>query len=57
MLILNRKLNESIQIGPDVTVTVMSINRDKVRIGVQAPDDLRIRRVEEWPKKRLDTPE
>lgn len=37
MLVLSRKVNEEIQIGPDVTVMVVSIKDHYVKLGVKAP--------------------
>lgn len=45
MLVLTRKLNESIQIGDNVTITVLRIG-DTVRIGISAPKDVTILREE-----------
>ena len=46
MLVLIRKLNPSIQIGNDITVTITAINRGVVRVGVKAPKDIKIIRSE-----------
>lgn len=46
MLVLSRKINETIHIGDDITITVVQVDRNKVRIGIQAPDDVRIMRGE-----------
>lgn len=46
MLVLSRKEWQTIVIGENVTVTVCRINDDKVRLGVDAPDDVNIRRGE-----------
>jgi carbon storage regulator CsrA len=45
-IILTRQLNESIQIGADITITVVRISRDKVRIETTAPDDMPVDRLE-----------
>ena len=37
MLVLSRKVGEVIQIGDDIVVTVVSVEGNKVRIGIQAP--------------------
>ena len=37
MLVLTRKAQEKIDIGPDIVVTVVEIDTNKVRIGVEAP--------------------
>ncbi|MGD9632879.1 MAG: carbon storage regulator CsrA [Pirellulales bacterium] len=46
MLVLSRKVNESIRINEDVTVTVMGLRGDKVRLGVEAPREIPVHREE-----------
>ena len=46
MLILSRKESECIHLGDDIIVTIVRLNGDKVRIGVQAPSHIRILRNE-----------
>jgi carbon storage regulator len=46
MLVLTRKSNQSIMIGDDIEVTVLSVMGDKVRIGIQAPGDVPVFRTE-----------
>lgn len=46
MLVLTRKSNQSIMIGDDVEVTVLSVMGDKVRIGIQAPGEVPVFRTE-----------
>ena len=46
MLVLSRKMNEWIDIGPDVSITVVDIRGDKVRLGINAPRDLSVHRRE-----------
>jgi len=46
MLVLTRKVGERIQIGDQITVSVIRIQNGKVRIGIEAPDDVRICRDE-----------
>ena len=46
MLILTRKRNESIRIDDDITITVVEIRGDNVRLGVDAPKDVPINRKE-----------
>jgi carbon storage regulator len=48
MLVLSRKVNESIVIADVVTVTVVAIHGDKVRIGISAPTEIPIHRQEVW---------
>ncbi len=46
MLVLARKQFESILIGDDVTITVLEILGNKVRLGIEAPDEVPIDRTE-----------
>jgi carbon storage regulator len=44
MLVLTRKINESIFINDSIVVTVLEATQNKVRIGISAPNDMTIRR-------------
>jgi carbon storage regulator len=46
MLVLTRKSNQSIMIGDDVEVSVLSVVGEKVRIGIQAPQNVPVFRTE-----------
>jgi carbon storage regulator len=46
MLVLSRKLNQSIVIGDDVHIVVVSIDRDTVKLGIQAPREVPVHRAE-----------
>ena len=46
MLILTRKLGESIQIGNDIKITLLEEKGKQIRIGIEAPDDVAIYREE-----------
>jgi carbon storage regulator len=46
MLVLTRRVNERIVIGDDVTVTVLEVRGDQVRLGIDAPRDVRVFREE-----------
>lgn len=46
MLILTRKLGETLIIGDDVRVTMLGINKKQVRIGIKAPEDISVHREE-----------
>jgi len=50
MLILTRKLGESITIGDQVQIKVLSIKGGQVRLGVEAPESVRINREEVYQK-------
>lgn len=52
MLILTRRVAESLVIGDKVTVTVLDIKGDRVRIGVNAPRDVIVNREEIFEKTR-----
>lgn len=46
MLVLTRKVGEKIWIGDNVSLTVVQVDRGKVRLGIEAPRDVNIRRAE-----------
>ena len=46
MLVLSRKTGEGIRIDKEVTIEILSIDRDRVRIGITAPKEMRIFREE-----------
>ncbi|MCH7729185.1 MAG: carbon storage regulator CsrA [Planctomycetes bacterium] len=46
MLVLSRKKNESIVINDDITIVVVEIRGDKVRLGVDAPKEIPVHRRE-----------
>ncbi len=46
MLVLTRKINERIIISTDIVVTVLSIDRDQVKLGVEAPKNISVHREE-----------
>lgn len=46
MLVLSRHRDESIMIGDDVVVTIVDIRGDKVRLGIDAPQDIPVHRRE-----------
>lgn len=50
MLILSRRIDQSIIIGGDIRVTVVSINRGQVRLGVEARRDIPVHRDEIWQR-------
>jgi carbon storage regulator len=46
MLILSRKIDEKIKIGTDITITLIDVHGDQVKIGVEAPKDVKVFRQE-----------
>ena len=46
MLILSRKTDQAIKIGDDMTITIIDIHGDQVKIGVDAPRDVKVFRQE-----------
>lgn len=56
MLVLSRKLNEQIVIGENITLTVVSIDRGKIRLGITAPRDVPIHRKEIYDSIHAEDP-
>ncbi len=50
MLVLSRKLNESIVINDNVVVTVLGVQGDRVRLGIEAPAEIPVHRQEVYEK-------
>jgi carbon storage regulator len=48
MLVLSRRVNESIQIGEDIEVVIVDVRGDVVRLGINAPQKTQIWRKELW---------
>ena len=46
MLILSRKIDEKIKIGNDITITIIGVNGDQVKVGVEAPKNVKVFRQE-----------
>jgi carbon storage regulator CsrA len=57
MLVLSRQPGEKVVIGDAITVTVLAISGKTVRIGIEAPDDVRILRAElgGWQNGSIDS--
>ena len=56
MLVLSRKVNESIVINDDITIVVVDIRGDKVRLGVEAPKEVPVHRQEVYDAIRRANP-
>ena len=48
MLVLTRRLNQSIRIGDNVEITVVEVRGDQIRLGISAPKDVAVHRKEVW---------
>ena len=46
MLVLSRQKDESIIIGDDITITIVDVRGDKVRLGITAPKNVSVHRME-----------
>lgn len=55
MLILTRRVGETLMVGEDVTVTVLGVKGNQVRIGVNAPRDLAVHREEVFERIKRET--
>jgi carbon storage regulator len=57
MLVLSRKKDERIIIGDQITIMVIEIRGDKVRLGIQAPRDVSVHREEVYDAIQREQPE
>jgi carbon storage regulator len=54
MLVLSRRIGESIRIGPDIVIRVLGVKGSQVRIGVDAPKDVEVHREEVFARIKHD---
>lgn len=54
MLILTRRIGETLMINDDVKVTVLGVKGSQVRIGIDAPKDVQVHRSEIYEKIKLE---
>jgi len=54
MLILSRRIGESIMIGNDITVSILDVKGNQVRVGIQAPAEVAVHREEIYERIKLE---
>ena len=57
MLILTRRVDESLKVGDDVTITVLGIKGGQIRIGISAPRNVAVHRQEVFERIRQERSE
>jgi carbon storage regulator len=57
MLILTRRVGETIMVGDEVTVTVLGVNGNQIRIGIHAPREIAVHRKEVYERIQAESEE
>jgi carbon storage regulator CsrA len=57
MLVLTRRIGEEIVIGGNIRVTVLSIQGDRIRLGINAPRSVSVDRAEVYERRRFSEPD
>jgi carbon storage regulator len=55
MLVLTRKRTQQIKINDDITITIVDVIGDKVRVGIDAPKEVAVHRIEVYQRIGRDT--
>ena len=56
MLVLSRKVDECIHIGPDIMIKIIDVQGGRVRIGIEAPRGVTVLRAELMPPRDMHAP-
>jgi carbon storage regulator len=54
MLVLSRRESQRIRLGESIVLTIVRVNGDRVRVGIEAPPDIQVRRAELEPLSPSD---
>ncbi len=54
MLVLTRKPNQAIVVGDDIRIVIVSVDRDQVRLGIEAPREVSVHRAEVYEEIRRE---
>ncbi len=54
MLILTRRIGETVMIGDDVSVTILGVKGNQIRVGISAPNDVAVHREEVYQKLQAE---
>jgi len=52
MLVIARRIGESLRIGPNITVTILGVKGSQIRVGIDAPKDGEVHRQEDYQRKQ-----